>query len=158
LLVAFGSFGPQCSLQLEGEVSLPVHAGWSELLLFSPGGSCIALQLQLCLVSSSPSQVGQFSFEHSPLSHEISSRIHYLPCFGKVAPLSLSTFVLLLTSVFSSGRLACHPTLPSSGQVQCSTRTSTVGVRLYVCFLCYSVSCGIEEVQSQSQGLCWICS
>jgi hypothetical protein len=39
-----------------GELSLPVHAGWSELL-FSPHSSCIALQLQLYLVSLSPSKV-----------------------------------------------------------------------------------------------------
>jgi hypothetical protein len=43
------SFCPQFSLQLGGDVSLPIHIGWSELLLFSPG---VALQLQLCLVSS----------------------------------------------------------------------------------------------------------
>jgi hypothetical protein len=41
--------------------SLPVHARWSQIF-FSPGGSCIALQLQVCLVSSSPSKVGQFRF------------------------------------------------------------------------------------------------
>jgi hypothetical protein len=42
--------------------SLPVHARWSDLLLFSPGGSYIVLQLQLWLVSSSPSKVGQSIF------------------------------------------------------------------------------------------------
>jgi hypothetical protein len=46
--------------------SLPVCERWSDLLLFSPGGSWIALQLQLWLVSSSPSKVGQFSFVHTP--------------------------------------------------------------------------------------------
>jgi hypothetical protein len=40
------SFCPQSKLQLGGEVSLPVRAGWQKLL-FSPGDSCIPLQLQL---------------------------------------------------------------------------------------------------------------
>jgi hypothetical protein len=69
-------------------VSLLVHSGWSELL-FSPDHSCAAPQLQLCLVSSSPSKVGQFSFECCPLSHMICSGIHYLSHFE---------------------RLTCHPT------------------------------------------------
>jgi hypothetical protein len=37
-----------------------VCARWSDLL-FSPGGSCIALPLQLRLVSSFPRRVGQLS-------------------------------------------------------------------------------------------------
>jgi hypothetical protein len=68
--------------------SLPVCVRWSNLL-FSPACSCVALPLQLCLVSSSPSKVGQLSFEYHPQSHETSSVIHHAPCFG---------------------RLACHPT------------------------------------------------
>jgi hypothetical protein len=39
--------------------SLPVCAEWSHLLWFLPGGSCIALPLQLCEASSSHSKVGQ---------------------------------------------------------------------------------------------------
>jgi hypothetical protein len=65
--------------------SLPVHARWSELLLFLPDSSCVALQLQLCLVIPSPSKVGQFSFEYSPLSQETTSGIHYQPHFGRLA-------------------------------------------------------------------------
>jgi hypothetical protein len=63
----------------------------------SPGGKCIALQLQFCLVSSSPSKVGQFSFECCPLSHKISSKIHHLPHFGRLSccPIPLSAFVPL---------------------------------------------------------------
>jgi hypothetical protein len=45
----------------------------------------IVLQLQLCLVSSSPSNVGQFSFECCPLFHEISTGIHHLPHFERLA-------------------------------------------------------------------------
>jgi hypothetical protein len=53
---------------------------------FSPDGSCIALQLQLCLVRSSlSSKVGKFSFERCPLSHKIGPRIHHLPHFGGLA-------------------------------------------------------------------------
>jgi hypothetical protein len=48
-------------------------------LLFSQSGSCIALPLQLCLVSSSPSKVEQFRFEYYPQSHQTSSAIHYGP-------------------------------------------------------------------------------
>jgi hypothetical protein len=55
------------------------------MLLFSPHSCCVALQLQLYLVSSSPNKVGQFSFECCPLSHEISSRIHHLPLFVRLA-------------------------------------------------------------------------
>jgi hypothetical protein len=54
-------------------------------LLLSLVSSCLALQLQLCLVSFSPSKVGQFSFECCPLSHEISSGIQHLPHFGRLA-------------------------------------------------------------------------
>jgi hypothetical protein len=43
-----------------------------------------------CLVSSSPSEVGQFNFECCPLV-QISSAIHYLPCFG--GGLSLCLFM-----------------------------------------------------------------
>jgi hypothetical protein len=39
-------------------MSLPVCAGWSKLLLFSLGSSFIALQLQICLLSSPPLQEG----------------------------------------------------------------------------------------------------
>jgi hypothetical protein len=86
-------------LQLGGEVSLPVPAGWSEMSLFSPGGSYIPLQLQLCLVSSSPSKVGQFSFECCPLSQEISSGIHHVTCFERFAcRLTPSSQPLLLDS------------------------------------------------------------
>jgi hypothetical protein len=48
-------------------------------MLISPGGSCIALQLQLCLVSSSLSNVEQFSFEYCPKSHKTSSLIYHRP-------------------------------------------------------------------------------
>jgi hypothetical protein len=60
---------------------------WSKLL-FSSSGSCVALQLQLCLVSYSPRKVEQFSFECCPLSQR--------------SALGSTTYPAL--------RLACHPT------------------------------------------------
>jgi hypothetical protein len=124
-------------LQLGDEVSLPVRAGWSELL-FSPGGNCIALQVQLCLVSSSPSKVGQFSFEHCLLSLEISSGIHHLPCFGRLAchptpTLSFYTspdFCLVLVAplggwLFTSSLLSAFVTFPEFNEfIQFSTESS----------------------------------
>jgi hypothetical protein len=61
---------------------VPVCVKWFNPLLFLPGGSCIALPLQLCLVSSSPSKVGQFSFEYCPQSHWTSSGIYHGPNVG----------------------------------------------------------------------------
>jgi hypothetical protein len=94
-LVAIGALGK----------SLLVCVRCSELLLFSPGSSCIVLQLQLCLVSSSPSKLGQFSFEFCPQSHETSSIIHhfgnYLPTLGSwlVTPPLLLAFVTFPTFI-----------------------------------------------------------
>jgi hypothetical protein len=114
-------------------------------------------QLQLCLVRSSLSRVGQFSFEYCPLSHEAGSRIHNLPCFGRLAcpptpdlrrsaspdlcsglvqllwEIGLSPQVCsqpLLLSPFLYWEFGPWPCLHSLGQVQCSTPTSTVTVRL----------------------------
>jgi hypothetical protein len=42
------------------------------------------LQLQVCLVSSSPSKVGQFRFEWCTLSQKISSGTYHLSCFGRL--------------------------------------------------------------------------
>jgi hypothetical protein len=44
-----------------------------------------SLQLQLCLVSSSPSKRGQVNFEYCHLSHKTSSGIQHIPHFGKLA-------------------------------------------------------------------------
>jgi hypothetical protein len=88
--------------------SLPVCARWSNLLLFSPGSSCIALPLQLWLVSSSPSKVVQLSFEYSLQSKNSNTVIHHALHFGQVAchPIPLSAFVP--HPIY--GRLACHLT------------------------------------------------
>jgi hypothetical protein len=89
--------------------------------LFLPGGSCVALQLQLCLVSSSPSRVGQFSFEYCPQSQETISGINHQPCFEKLAcyptphsqPLCLaSPLVVLVQHLWDVGLLPYHCSQP----------------------------------------------
>jgi hypothetical protein len=68
-------------------------------VLFSPGNSSIGLLLQLWLVSSSPSKVGQFSFEYCPQSHQISSEICHAPNLGGLvvaSPLLSAPFLALL--------------------------------------------------------------
>jgi hypothetical protein len=47
--------------------SLPDCPWWSDMLLFLPGSSWITPQPQLWFVSSSPNNVGQFSFVHHPV-------------------------------------------------------------------------------------------
>jgi hypothetical protein len=69
--------------------SLPVCLRWFDLLLFLPGGSCVALLLQHYLVSSSPNKAEKFCFEYYPQTQETISMIQ--------AP--------------HPGRLACCPTL-----------------------------------------------
>jgi hypothetical protein len=72
-------------LQLGGEASLPVCAGWSELLLFFTRWklhcpSAVPLFGQLL-----SQQGGAIQFEYCPLSHKVSSGIHHLPRFGRLA-------------------------------------------------------------------------
>jgi hypothetical protein len=77
---------------------LPDHAGWSELLI-SPVIVMLSFSCS-CLVSSSSSEVGHFSFECCPLVQEINSMIHYLPCFGGGLLLCLFTGVSILGVYF----------------------------------------------------------
>jgi hypothetical protein len=155
------------------EVRLHVSARCLELL-FSSDGSCFAFQLQLCLVSSSPSKMGQFSFECYPLSQGSSYRIHSCPVWEVrllphpcSQPLCFSWSLLGASGSFE--RLACHlvPTL-SLGcftqissltvwywefdssphprfleQVQCSTLTSAVGIRLQLTVYIFHSSQGL---------------
>jgi hypothetical protein len=123
---------------------LPVRVGWSELFL--PGHSCVAIQLQLCLVSSSPSKVGAIQFWMLPSVPEISYGIHHLHSFGMlpvshpalslcvfpdlcwvlaaplggwlVTPLLLSAFMPLLISA------ACGKLLGEVGLLPCSRISS----------------------------------
>jgi hypothetical protein len=64
-------------------------------MLFSPGGSCVAPQLQLWLISSYTSKMRQFSFEYCPQSCDTSSVIHHGLTLGGwlVTPPLLSAFV-----------------------------------------------------------------
>jgi hypothetical protein len=54
------------------------------------------------LVNSSPSEVEQFKFGCCPLVQEISSVVHYLPCFGSGFSLCLFTGVYALGAYFSA--------------------------------------------------------
>jgi hypothetical protein len=62
-----------------------------------------------CLVSFSPSKVRQLSFEYCPLSHEISSGIHHLPHFGRLAchPTPCSQPLLLYLRLFNENLAPC---------------------------------------------------
>jgi hypothetical protein len=97
-------------------IPLPICTKWSDLLLFLPGCSCIALLLQFCLVSSSLSKVEQFNFEYHLQSQETTLAICHASALGGwlVTPHLLSAFVphpAFACWVFSSsGRLACLPT------------------------------------------------
>jgi hypothetical protein len=53
------------------------------------------------LVSPSPHQMGQFSFEYYPLSYKISSGIHHLPHFGTLACCPCSQSFLLYLQTFT---------------------------------------------------------
>jgi hypothetical protein len=133
--------------------SLPICAWWSDLL-FVPGSSCVALLLQLCQLSSSPSNVGPSCFEYHPQSPEISSGIHHGSVLGGwlVAPPHPHSQPLLfcpgcLLKVFSpcptpilQGRFVFHP-------------TPAVSVRLQ--FAVYTFQFSSEGLQS-AQGLHWI--
>jgi hypothetical protein len=102
--------------------SLPVCVRWSDLL-FSPGSSWVAPQLQLLLVSFPPDKLGQFSFMYHPWSHKISSAIHHATTLGGwlVTPPQLSVFfpcpapahrVQFLVPFPHSLRLVCHSIMP----------------------------------------------
>jgi hypothetical protein len=77
-----------------------------------------------CLVSFSPSKVGQFNFECCPLAQEISSVIHYLPCFGG----ALSLCLFIKSSVLGFYSFASPPL---SRQVQFSTSRTPLSVLDY---------------------------
>jgi hypothetical protein len=77
LMISVLFFCLPVKLKLWGEVALPDHAGWSEILV-SPIGLPFSCS---CLVISSPSEVGQFWFGCYPLVQEIIFVVHYLPSF-----------------------------------------------------------------------------
>jgi hypothetical protein len=115
-------------LKLWGEVGLPDHAGWSELL-FSPSDSCVTLHLQL--FGQLLSQWGwAVKFVCCPLVQEIISVIHYLLCFGGGLLLCLFTE--------SSGRLVLCPTPFLWGQFSMPPVPSVVHVWLQFA-VCFSV-------------------
>jgi hypothetical protein len=93
-----------------GKVRQPAHTGQSKLL-FPPHSSCVALQLQLCFVGSSPRQVGQFSFECCLLSQKSAPGFTPCPPLGgwPVVPPSLSAFAVLCTHHWKFGTKNSDP-------------------------------------------------
>jgi hypothetical protein len=115
--------------------------------LFSPGGSCIVLLLQLW--SASPP--ARFSFEYCPQFHETSSVIHLGPTLGGwfVTPLPLSAFVPC--PIFAESLAPC-PTPILRGRFNIPPHPH-YGVDYNSLFMFFSfVQGGIQS----AQGLCWI--
>jgi hypothetical protein len=139
-------------------------AWWVVELLFSLSGSCIALQLQLCLVSSSPSKVRQLSFECCPQSQNSALGSTSCPTCLSMPAVSLCGlldlhWVLVAPlgdCLVTTPLLSAFPAVPafhwefsslshshSQGQVQHSTTTSTVSVRLHLAIYIFQFSsCG----------------
>jgi hypothetical protein len=126
LWVIFVSFSPHITIGSWGN-SLPVCAKWSELLLFSSVSRCIALWLF-------PQQSGAIQFW--VLTSVPQDKLWELPpaCFGKLdcRPTLTLTFVAFPHSFSESSalRVLFLAPLHSLGQVQRSTPTSALGVRL----------------------------
>jgi hypothetical protein len=138
LWVGFGSFCPVL-VAIGKWGRLPVHVGWSELL-FSPSGSCIALQLQFCLVSSSSARWGNsiWNTAFCPRRSILGSTTY--PSLGGwpvATPLLLALCLSrpLLCASGSSGRLACCPapafSLCASPDL-CSVLTAPLGCWLVI--------------------------
>jgi hypothetical protein len=106
-------------LKLWGELGLPDHAGWPELLI-SSADLCITLQLQL-LGDLLPQCCGSVQFWMQSLVQEIISIIHYLPCFG-------GGFLLcLFTGIYGWGLFLC-PVRFLRGRFSVPSAPSTVCV------------------------------
>jgi hypothetical protein len=155
---------------------------YSELLLFSPGNSCIVLQGQLCPVGSSPSKLEKFSFEYRPQPYETTSGIHHWPHFGRLAcrpipalslcasphlclvlvqllwEVHLSPALVLslphhpLPSLFTESSAPCPTIFPRAGSV--FHPTPAVSVRLQSAVYAFQFCWGRGEILS-AQGLCW---
>jgi hypothetical protein len=94
-------------------------------------GSCIALQLQLWLASSSSSKVGQVSFEYSPQSLETSSWL----CFGWLTCHPTPALSLYYFIHWEFGSLP-HP--PFSEQIQHSTSPLLLVLDYNLLFMLFS--------------------
>jgi hypothetical protein len=128
-------------------VSLPVHAGWSELLLFSPGSSCIALQLQI-FGQLLPQHVGNSVLNTALCPTQLWDPALALLWEVGLSPHPCSQPLLLGLCLFSS-----FPYSLSPGQVQYSTLASAIDVRLQ--FALYTIPFGWGRVQS-AHGMHWI--
>uniref|UniRef100_A0A8C0WGN8 Uncharacterized protein n=1 Tax=Castor canadensis TaxID=51338 RepID=A0A8C0WGN8_CASCN len=108
-------------------------------MLFLPGSSCVALLLQLCLVSSYPSMAGaQFSFEYCPQSQETTQE-SIMPCFGSLACHPTPTLSLCYLSCFSSFKVQLLAPPYSPRQVQCSILPPRSVLDYIYCLLLFSL-------------------
>jgi hypothetical protein len=130
----------------------PVRIGMKKIvivkliILFSPGGSYIALQLQLCFVNSSLSNMVQFSFECGPLSHKTRSGIHHLPHFGSLACCSTPAVHLCCFFCVSSLRVQLLAPLLFSGAVSRVQPHLCCQCQISVHCLCFSILLGRGSV------------
>jgi hypothetical protein len=132
--------------------SLPVCTKWTYLLLFLPGSSYVALQLQLWLVSFSLSKVGQFSFVLCPQSHEFSSVFCHTPALPYPAPTVWEFgFLPYLPHPIPRGWFSILPS-PLSGRLQFT---------IYVCQFCFGgvqSACVLHWIMSRGQACSAWCS
>jgi hypothetical protein len=131
--------------------SQPVCSRWSDLV-YSSGGSCVALQLQLWLVSSFPNKVRQFYLECSPQSQDTSSVIHQGPVFRGwlIAPLLLSAFVTFPAFIHWEFSSLTH--LSSLGQVNCSTPPVLFLLDYNLLLIHFSFVGGVQSAQNYVLG------
>jgi hypothetical protein len=124
--------------------------------LFLPGSSCVALLLQICLINSSLSMVGQLSFECHVQSLETGSGIHWGPTLGSwlVTPHLLSAFVTCPALVHLKFRSLPHP--HSLKQVQCSIPSPLSELDYNSLFIVFSFV--QEGVVHFVWGYTWSCS
>jgi hypothetical protein len=105
------------------------------------------------LVSFSPSKVRQISFECCPLAQEISSVVHYLPCFREwLIALLLSAFAAFPVFIYwdFGAEFSSLPHPLPLGQVQCSTLAhSPCLITVHCLFFCFVGS------DQPAQGLRW---
>jgi hypothetical protein len=141
----------QGKLKMESEVSLPVCAGWSELL-FSPGAAALPISCNSAWSAPPPARCGNSVLNTAICVTGSAPGSTTCPASGGcLLPHPCAQLLCLsqplLSASSSSGRLVCHPTPTlslccfspcSPGQVQCSTPTSTVGIRSQFS-LCFSV-------------------
>jgi hypothetical protein len=127
---------------------------WWSNLLFSPGSSWVALLLQLCLVSSSPSKVEQFTLSTIISSRRLAQQ-STIPTLGGwlVTPSPLSAFIFWNAFVyweFSSLLYPCSPRV-----VQHSTLLPLLVIDYISLFMLFSFVWGGFNLPRDCTGLCF---